>query len=961
MRTELQDAFKRLGKSRDGLAKELLPRWQEIEPEAASRWKPRSLGAKIGDLLKDDDDRLWRAHPQLAALLADILEIGVEDILPETDAQDEKHFAFRDFPSARPLRPDEAPGDLVRFVPYPGAAWTWAEVSENVCGREPQHWIVLPPGGGKHLYSWLLEKTWSTTLPSVHSLSALAFTGTPSKRRRVKRVIVPSVADARPSFATNDDCLVLVVTTRDPDTDGRAASELLARGNVVVFAPFAPPDITAVDGRVSLRAGEHWHILPGELLSDWRLRFLRWVQDRLLGETMLDANALDSLVARLDPAQDLFTSPGSLLALCAVAHDAGEARLKKMRASDLLEEALERLVRSRAGVRNEPEARWLARRGIIAFKTLSARRFDALALPVGRGVGLPIASWASLVPGELTDAPVSMDDQERELDALLAGAAADNTARARDLLQRWSGTSANEVARILEAEGFLRGVASGGLDLHPAWLQRLVWTLGVQSSFTGHPAMWGRWCLEPGRRQIVRALLSQLNAEALEDIIRRVLESIRREDPATVCALEVTFEVVANHLHGRLAKRHGRTIELIQALWKEQFSLCVEREPGLPTPIFGRPDSVDGHERWVADCWALSVSIPRPSDVTTGLDWLLPGWGAPTLDEVPLWLTRVRPPWADGQGLKGSKRLGELAIKVIEHTGPGRGNNPVPAILRVAAWLGSDEMRWRPGFSMIEALIQDRRAAAALAHDLRRTLPADRSRGLQWLWEALRGANPENPWRAIEDALEPVPRIKLLERADADLYQLLVDHLTTADIQGTLDTLTRDRASALDTIGALARNVAELPPRLRLAALRRILVLDLPANVTDGVVGAVLDVMSTSALTNDDLVSLERIAVDRQPSGSPATHARSAAIKLWEADHEGTVARAVNAWPQETADVWWQTASTSATPLLFARLEETPVTSRPSWTHSWLASRFPPPLDLLERMFRAMSETRPPV
>jgi hypothetical protein len=769
---------------------------------------------------------------------------------------------------------------------------------------------------------------------------------------------VPNIADARAAVTANNERLIVVVTTRDPDTDTNAASEFLARGNVVVFAPFPPPPRQSHDEESLLDGGERWHVLPCEFVADWRLRFLAWTQARVLGDTMLDAQALDTWMARIDGSGDLFATPGSLLSLCAVAHDLGEARLRAKSATELLDEALERLVRSRAGARNEPDARWLECRGVAAFKKLAESRFLDPCVPVTSDRGLSRASWTSVVPQDLTSPALTIDEQAHELAAFAARGPASGETEARDLLQRWAGVSADDVVRILEAEGFLRGLADGGLDLHPAWLQRLTWTLGIQAALAGPPSVWGRWCLEPGRRQIVKSLLRQLQPEALLAVIRRVVDAEGPADPATCCALEVTFEAVARHLRGKPGKGNERLFESIQALWRRQLAQCVEREPGLPSPLFGRPDPADGHEGWIADCWALSLSVPRPEDAPEGLDWLLPGWGRPALDAVPPWLTRVRLPWRDGRGQAGSERLARLALRVVERTVPGDGRLPVPPILRVATWFGSDDMEWHPGFSMIEALAEDPAAASTLAHSLQRTVPSERTRVLHRLWTALRGAAPGSSRRAFEDSFEPIPRVDLLRSADPGLYDLLVEHLTDANIEEALDSLTTDKARALHAFDALARNVAALPPRLRRAALKHLLVLGLSAEVSDALCKAVLDACASTAPSRHDLDALALVATRRGREGEAARHAREAATRRWSAAASPTLEHTLQAWPALEADVWWETAPAEVITALFERIEATPRDLWPAWTHAWLVSHFPPSLELVDRMFAALARSR---
>lgn len=245
-----------------------------------------ALANKIGRLRREGDSTgWWAARPVLRQILADLLEVEVEDIFEHSTST--SSIVFPEFRALKALAIDELPFRTSRS----------GSVFDMVVGalrseERARAWIRVPAGGGKTLALQLLalrSPDEVATCSVIHLSEAPAYVSTNSRKH-----LVVEVEEAE----------------RSRDLDALGVLQSHERG-VVVLAPF---------GNGDLATRGPWSLVEGAPEPGWIERALDWIQTRLDAEprdTKLDSEEVREWLKVHTTIASSIQTPGELLALCA--------------------------------------------------------------------------------------------------------------------------------------------------------------------------------------------------------------------------------------------------------------------------------------------------------------------------------------------------------------------------------------------------------------------------------------------------------------------------------------------------------------------------------------------------------------------------------------------------------------------------------------------------------------------
>jgi len=846
---------------------DLAPRDRDVVPTAIS------ISNRLGDLEREKSG-WWESDDRPAARQAfeQVTGVSFRDLPLARDV-----ILSPDFPRLRAFRPhDEAPlalGTADWFTP-PGPA--------------DRRWIVTPPGAGR---SFAVQ--WHRVCESARATE------------------VARLGDASEVFDV-DAPIVIGVDGPDADGDAGALARLDARGAVLVIAPFAPPRSPEgplgpghePSSETSSRPG--WSIEEWRPAPNWREAFVHWIASRIDDrETLLDADQLAGWLDRVDARCETFTTPGDIVALCAFAHESGVPSFRR--------DVADRFLRARIAQESNQGREggtWLRAWGADVVRALVNSRLERVDLPLWGP--LDRGSLADLLPADL--APRALT--ESEIDELLDRKRTPKT-EARNKLRRCSAPEAIELltsARLLRAQGT-------GLSLHPRWVGLGFARARVRREVAeGSPATWGRWAVDPERRELVDAELDDVAVAGLVRVSEHVVRDFDRTSLGAVGAVEATFAAMGRRLGPRV-----RGPDALQSLWKIQHSLLTTRYTnGVSLAPRTRPGFEAGGE-WVACCWSWSLYGPK-AKVDDSEGWLFPGWCDPSLAGMaplaqisvgePGWtgresrfemarLRRLQPPF---------RQLLEMSFEVVARCEDPMLPERVPSVLIPAVLLAAHRRTptWSPSAEHVFHVAGSLWGGEYLAERATALAPDDRVAVAQTLWSALLGER--------KGAVYALDRI----RQSPPLLAFAGEYLSAEDFA---------QALSPDDVPALHR-LLDLPMKFRLPLVRNALQ-HRPDQI--GLLHDVLDrgwsgSRGASRAGAENAPWIELLA----DMGRPTWIYRQA---LWNVAPERALARTLSAdLTDSTAADWFHGAPTRLHATLLDHLARGPR-PLPEWAVLWLRRR----------------------
>lgn len=586
MPSDLTMRLKEKGFSNRGAGSDVLAAWKKREPRRRDLPKPQSIAVKLGEL-KRGNATWWTNHPHALAALAALLDCQPDDlILPSSATPDD--LGFVEFPELSPLQLLEEPCALNT------RGWLGTSVIQAL-GQGTHAWILAPAGSGKTL--------------AINYL----------RRRAPDRVVALT---ARTLIEASDALhvalpLVIEVELTDAATDTPAFAELTARRtNTCVIAPFRRPSRDS-------SANQRWSDVEWRLEAGWRERFIRWMSGRLLEPERLDVGAVLDWLKDVDPSSDLFSTPGELLPLAAWCYRKASKPTQTTKLEALADEYFTRLLND-AG-RLHP---WLQRTGREAIKALVQRRIGALDQPKE---ALPIEAWAELLPDNW--APRITDDEvRRQVDAVASERSAKNRKeRASEAVAALSANQPLEAIHLLVEHGILRTQSYACLDLYPTWARRaLEQRVFLDRIRAGDIRTWGLWAADQSRKSAVDEALDTLRPQTLVEIAGQLLKE-QASELAVVGTIEALFAAVGRRILSgwRPTPEH---MPALQALGQRQAGLMAlaahagTYQHDIPLTRCAVGKGWRGSESWMFEAWSFSLWVSAPSDISPGMDWVLPGW-----------------------------------------------------------------------------------------------------------------------------------------------------------------------------------------------------------------------------------------------------------------------------------------------------------------------------------------------
>ncbi len=944
MELDLNTLIKERFGSNDKAGVFIRDQWQQSEPKVKIP-TARSLGVKIGELTKGQL-RWWRNHRTATKILCEELGIDDSDIIGFQQPDEATELGFPEFPALRPLSKKEPPCDIFRFT-YTKRSTPMFRTVEQIphpnSWKGAPNWLVIPPGGGKRILSWVLRAHFETSRPSI--LPGFA------PPVLVRRVTLKSASEiSQIPMEKKDEVLIVVIGgfSSSESDDWTAIEQLRERGNVVVLAPFEP--------------GDGWEVSFWCPEDGWRNKLISWVYERITTctcETLLEPDLLANLLDQNDHNKMIFSTPSDVLSLCSYAHKTGRIELKKrFNAADWAEAAdtmCTAMIHGACVDQNDVDTRWLRALGAQAMRELAQARFANLDVPLSGG--LKPSTWAALLPERLAPGRPTSESLRKNLNEL-AREPDEKTriAKANSLHSTAFGPAKAEAVGLLGQAGLLQRTASEGVDITPGWFCRVWQEELVRSSFEGDHEIWGRWTIDPKRLDVVRAELAALDAVRYGELVKR-LASAPRKSPALFSACEALFREAVRRLEED--KTWKPSDDLLHHIWQLQSQSLVPRG-GLMTPLFRQSEAGDWAE-WIADCWTFSLHAPAPDEVPAGMQWLFPGWTNPPLDDVPQWLEELLPMWNSQCPEHAATRIDQLAPAVLGKAQPLVNKQCVPEALLLGAFRPKQFIHWPLPFCLIKQLLKNHSAAAYLGEYVSETSEIERREIVDRFWLAIREGpkqEPQDPYEsvcAMQARFEAVPYLSQVRSADKQLHAVIVNTLSEEQIEAAFDGFTPEKAKLIaETEGLLNAN-QHLPPRLRLAMIRKLLTLGLKPQVEAAILKAASESLGE---TPEDANLAELLAITPDPTGG-LTSRRNAMATLWHLAPDRALNHARAAWPNlNEARDWFTLAPFEWSDRLLDDVESTTSSKRPAWVLEWLVSRFPPALRDIDRVFQLISEVQ---
>jgi hypothetical protein len=871
----------RLGVSNRELARRVFEVWREAEAKLPIK-DADGLAVKVNQL-RDGVLTWWLKHSGAVHALADVLRCHVSDLEIRKDEPGAHLFRFEDVPDlAIDLRSDRIPvlGQPNWFTD----AWF----------RQPGlFWIEAPPGAGRSLAArWLAARGVASVLPVTRLADA------------VERLV--------------EGPLVIDVEEADPDGDRLALRRLGTRTQLLVLAPFSPPDDESDsreegDSRQGSGSREMWGRSQGAESPprrsgfvwyrwhpdpSWQSIFLRWIAERQrLGDAWVQQRL--AWIDKLDPSGSLFTTPGELLPLLGFAWSESPRRF---RAASFVEDWLASSIARNADDRS-PCSLWLQTNGRALVRALIEARFADASVPWTGG--LSRARWAAFVPPRLA-ARRSGDAVRRELEALCEVSPRRRAKKIEETVRRLDEPAPEEAIQYLVSVRLLRAVGVDRLDLHPRWMA--AWhALGhVGTAVVKEPpSAWGRWCIDDARRPFIDIALDALDAARFKGVARRALDEWSDATLGCVGAVEAIFYAVARRLKDGPPLDGANLARLLQL----QLQILQRRGGWAPEPLTrpGIATHWSGSPEWIWCCWAWSLHVARPpAIIPDDYAWLFPGWTRPRISAAPDWLKSMHPRNDEAQAHQpvwdGLHRMARSIVDRCDDTElPAR----IPEILFPEVVRASLRKGWK---IISRHHSRGKRAASRVAVAVASLPEADQIDIARGLWQGLLAEKDHYPLRNLDPAM----------------FAFIAQHLTEDDVRQAV----RERKLEFDLLDPRKESEDRcLPLLLWEAALHELVVVGPPG---------------TYGVHNLETWPSWTGAIVEALIGRDANEPVSIGIgHLWAVDPDRALRRAADAYPDgANAKSWILEGWKRRREDILRLIVQSPHRPLPGWGRQWLAEHF---------------------
>lgn len=839
---DVPKALAATGKSDRRLGSEVLAVWRRLEKERNTFPQPNAIGAKLGRLRRGDT-KWWTNQPRALDGLAHLLGCKPDDIVPADDSAPGA-VPIAAFSELMPILPGQDPCQLQDDGSWLG---TWAD---SLLYQEPRTWIVAPTGSGKSLAIRILGQRHGARIRTMRC-----------------RRLVEALPEGKLPLP-----LVVEVSELDLATDEVALKELSRmQAHVCVLAPFSRHVVRGA-GR------SQWRDVSWTPNGQWRERLAKWVHARLPKPDDLDVEDVMLFLQGIDPREDLFTTPGDVLAVAARAYRGG----LPTGSSALRELARESLGRLFSG----NESSWVRTFGVAAVEALVEARLvatDHLAEP------LLLGEWAHLLPTELT--PVVPPNSK---------------AKPKHQHSAESVPSVQAVRLLADAE-VLRATTEGRYDFAP-WVRAAIERERIRASFKAADLGWALWGLEPTRRVIVDDALEATTPATLLRLARQALTA-DGSDLRTVAAVEALFSALARKLAGEW-KPSSEMFGDLQKLGLRQLELVLGLPEGrgfpgsAPLTRQGHPHRRNEVASWIGEAWTFSTTVPPPkARVESG--WILPGWSRSLrLADAPEMLPFVH----EDQRLVAASRA--VVRACIDDELPRK----VPYALLPWVIIDGPSRGWTLTKEVQLAFLGTTGVAQTVGH-LLSSEPRDvRALGARSAWDAALLASGGQPLHALG----------VIARTSPDVHRVVLDDLPAQAFESAF----RAKHPITGDDGRLLRG---LPPRLVRPALEAVV------EQMERDQRPVHDIEQVlEELGNEDLDLLLRLGTHGFGQGY------AAARRVWSLSPNSALeqARAAMTAGARTAQVWFDTAPAQQIPALLGALRAHKAPT-PPWCAVWLANALP--------------------
>lgn len=897
----------------DKLAKEL------SDPKRKLRDLPpkRSLAAYLGRLNKGIDG--WFRHNEpVSRVLAGILKMSLDELLPP-EVHGQKLWRFEEFAQLPQLDLEkEEPCDLFRSsqsdrlsvaaamaMLQSNFSWQMYKITESDDKSMPL-WVTAPPGAGKRLHSRWLEAR--------------------------KRVVVTEVARLRDAVGANlsdseNRRALVLVAEADPEGDREAISALAQVGAITIWAPYEFPHQGSADKKPEPdtwsqekdRVVEGWTLKPWQMADDWRERLLNWIADRLKDiPSNFDAARLLAWLKHVDEEELILPTPGDMLPLCALVHERGPRWLGQKQPAEishlLLGTQTERLPEDTEG------RRWLMDSAPAVLRQLLTRKLSDIAAPL-RG-GLSSESCSSYLADSVLAVRPSESDVRTALKELRSLKGSTRQGAEETLVKRVTTPNPAETVSLLRAAGVLRTGRTGGLAVYPRWTQEYyLGEAAIEGVRKAPPLQWGRWAVDPERRELLDSALDELNPSELLSLVRNALATFEAAELGAVGAVESLFAAVGRRLRRDWHPNDPETIDILHRLWRKAESQLAPRD--------GRPDAlrlprtrVDDYwkqaEDFVAACWAWSLRLPMPiPGPPQDPPWLWPGWSTVTISDlkhVPVGSPSPSGRWEDTTSASGVAGLVVLLDEYLERCTDTNLPTSLPSFFALHVVIHAAKRGWSLASgrnlswqSWHSAMLVN--LAPKLSLEVRRQIA-------NWRLVNLAPQRHSSLGTALID----------LQKKDPDLYGFLVEHTDWVGL--------REKLAAYDA-EALVRGVEGFPDSVQQWIIEQVAAreeIDI-----DRLITAMMEQRSPSPKALVERLLVEIVSI-RQDYGYRVLR------ELYAINTQRALEMAALSWrrnPEIDQTIWWFTVapdSFSVRAPLISLIREMPPNQRPKWTHGFLTA-----------------------
>lgn len=612
--------------SLDAVARALIDCNQQID------WsiKPRSLGAKIGEL---DKGKLtwWINNPDKSQALSEFLDISLAELglFQKTNVHT---FAFDDFPELPHL-------DLKRETPFELGSFNldpiqknpnqtresefdlseWLKSSASFRSPYQMSWLYIHDELQRVLFSKYLDANARFNVIFVDRLQDAG-----EKLKEYKPLIISVRYDGEASdlsaLALRPDGFGTLIIAPHMLTSWQETSQL---------ADFSWESVTSSNTEKRLqkmnqsgRYGDiqHWIWNP---LPDWKCSLINWVGTRLRSkevDTLFSANEINDWINSFDANDVWFKESKDVMLLCNMAHNIGERKLPKPNDR----EAGKKLVQ--AIFKREKQTQ------IYAIKKIAESRWSNA--EVSWHGGLSLEEWNALSPANTTN-----QDQD-DLIKIAHGKTLKERNEALELF-RIKRLSGNAVALVESA--VITEVTADSFDFRNRTLANLMVRDLLMKNIINGDLSWAWACFDNHRRPLIDVVLNSASIDTLT-LLANNLAQVASGSVEEIGVSEALFIAISKRIASKELVQPDLTLINLAKKIIGRLELFYDEDIhswDLPAPL-SRPVSSESEKlTWIGACW--SWSLVSNISITMPPHWLFPGWAEVLPDFVPTWLANLWP------------------------------------------------------------------------------------------------------------------------------------------------------------------------------------------------------------------------------------------------------------------------------------------------------------------------------